>query len=103
MQTTPVNLRALKMAVVIMAVLIVLVASAIVAVIAFRLSGGAESRHTPPPAWQVEIAAAATILSVVATDDGLAILVEARDGRRSVLLMDPDDGRILGRVEATEP
>jgi len=101
--TSLTNLRALKFAVIIMAVLIVLVASAIVAVIVFRLSGGAERRDTPPAAWHIVLPEAQTVVTVTPADEGLVVLVEDPTGRRSVHLIDPKDGRLLGRIDAIGP
>ena len=92
-------MRALKILVVGMGVLIVLGTLALVAVVVQRMAGAGEGavfteRSLGQPAGT-------RILGVAVAEGRLAVLVARPDGER-VLLVDPRDGRVLGQLRAAE-
>jgi hypothetical protein len=91
--------RALKVLVVVMGVLIVAGTLGLVAVIVQRMGGGGPG--APFAERSLGQPAGTRILGVAAAEGRLAVLVARPDGER-VLLVDPRDGRVLGMLRAAE-
>lgn len=89
-------MRALKILVVVMGVLIVAGTVTLVALVVQRaggLSGG-----TGRLALALEQPAGTRIAGIAGVDQGLAVWVQRPDGTESVLLVDPRRGRVTGEV-----
>jgi hypothetical protein len=95
-----VPLRALKILVVVMGIMLVVGFAALVAVIAGRLSRGtpASLPSAPVAAAPLELPAGARIETIGVGAERLAIAVVLPDGSRELLIVDIASGRRLGKI-----
>jgi len=97
-----VPLRALKIAVVVMGIMLVVGFAAMVAVIAGRLSRGPpvpSASRAPAP---LEIPAGARIEAIGVGADRFALVVALPEGTREVIIVDIGSGRPLGVIPLRE-
>jgi hypothetical protein len=89
--------RALKVLVVAMGVLIVVGTVTLVALLVQRIGGGGSG--DAPFRAALGLPEGSRITGIASTERGLAVLVSRPDGDR-VLLLDPRGGRVIGEVTA---
>ena len=90
--------RTLKAVVIVLGVLIV-AATAIVAVEIFRRAGGiGERAGGDVAAATVPLAAGERVIGMTGDDDALSLLIEGADGRQRVLTVDRASGAVLGTL-----
>ena len=94
------NLRALKILVVVMAVILIAGVIALIATIAVRLS-----RHEPVAAGSapfaagpIELPAGARIESMATGSDRAVLAILLSDGNRQLVIIDLASGRLLGTI-----
>ena len=90
-------MRALKVLVVAMGVLIVVGTVTLVALLVQRIGGGGSP--DAPFRAALGLPEGSRITGIASTERGLAVLVSRPDGDR-VLLLDPRGGRVIGEVTA---
>ena len=91
------SVRALKVLVVVMGVLIVFGTAALVWVVVQRLSGVAET--APPREMALPLPEGNRIAGIAGADRALAVWVTGPEGDR-LLLLDPRSGRVVGEIRA---
>ena len=92
-------LRALKILVVVMGIMLVVGFAALVAVIAGRLSRGpASAASTPLAAAPLELPAGVRIETIGVGAERLAIAIVLPDGSRELIIVDIASGRRLGKI-----
>jgi hypothetical protein len=99
-------MRALKVLVVVMGVLLVAGAAVLVATIVSRLAqrpalpaASAATRPVPFGETAVTLPLGSKLVGMQATGNRLVLQVERPDGRLEFLVLDPDTGTMLGRIE----
>jgi hypothetical protein len=95
-----VPLRALKILVVVMGIMLVVGVAALVAVIAGRLSRGGPAAPSTAPiaAAPLELPAGARIETIGVGGERLVIAVVLPDGTRELIIVDTASGRRLGQI-----
>ncbi len=91
---------ALKAFVIILGVVIV-VATAVLAVEIFRRAAGGPADERPPAGFAtttVPLPAGARVIDITGGGDTLSLLVELADGNRLVITVDPRSGAVLGTL-----
>jgi uncharacterized protein DUF6476 len=101
-------MRALKVLVVVMGVLLVAGSAVLVATIMSRLAqrpappapaASAATRPVPFGETAVTLPLGSKLVGMQATGNRLVLQVEQPDGRLELLVLDPDTGTVLGRIE----
>lgn len=101
-------MRALKVLVVVMGVLLVAGSAVLVATIMSRLTqrpappaptASAATRPLPFGEATVTLPPGAKLVGMQATGNRLVLQVERSDGKQELLVLDPDTGTMLGRIE----
>ena len=94
------NLRALKIIVVVMGVMLVAGFITLVVIIAGRLSRGAPARPVNPPAAAapIELPAGARIETMTLSGNRLVMAILLSDGGRQLVVIDLASGRRLGVI-----
>jgi hypothetical protein len=92
--------RALKILVIVMAVMILAGFAALIAVIAGRLSHGGRATSPPLPvaAAPIELPAGARIETMSVGTDRLVLDILLPDGNRRLMIIDPATGYLLGAI-----
>jgi hypothetical protein len=93
-------MRALKILVIVMGVMILAGVAALVVVIAGRLSHGRPGTLSVPPflASPIELPAEARIETTSTSSDRLVLLIVLPDGNRQLIIIDLATGRRLGTI-----
>jgi hypothetical protein len=92
-------MRALRIAVIVLGVLIVVTTGVIIAVIAGRLSRGAAGPARPAATAQIEIPAGAHIEAMTAAADRVILGLVLPGGERQLVVVDLASGKNLGTID----
>jgi hypothetical protein len=94
-------LRALKILVIVMGIMLVVGFAALILVIAGRMShrGAAVSARHPPPRTEIEIPRGARVEAMTTAPDRLILDLVLPDGNRQIVVIDLATGARVGEIE----